>query len=225
MLSRAIAFALGLLLFPSFGLAGDQDNRFDVNADGTSVDFDLHQVPRRDVLNRLFADRGVKVDWLNRDVADEAIRGHFTGPPSAVARQILAPLNFILALDKVDGETRITRVIVVGRSSGTAAPALAVIEAAMKKAETPPPAQPKQPDPARTGASTIRPLVVAGTAPSNLPKPTPIKTADPLPVPAALPVPANVPPPTPRDVVPPPFVPVFGAGPPLPGPQQVGAAK
>jgi hypothetical protein len=233
-LMHIIAVCCGLLLWPFVGLAAGEDSRLDISADGTSVDFDLHQVARREVVDRLFADRGIQLDWLNRDVADEPIRGRFRGTRSAVARQMLAPLDFVLAVDRVDGEVRITRVVVVGRSSGEASSGLGVLEAAMRRAEgrqdlpreDRAQAKPSGAIPMPPGASPVRPLVMTGAGAANLPTPTPIRSGDPAAVPVPLPVPPNVPPPTPQYGPLPSIAPIVGADVPmLPGPRPVIDAK
>jgi hypothetical protein len=78
------------------GLAAVEDSQFDVSSDGMSVQFELREVSRREVLDRLFANRGITLTWHNRAAADESVSGSFHGPLSVVAWQLLAPLDFVL---------------------------------------------------------------------------------------------------------------------------------
>src|SRR5262249_19019476 len=45
--------------------AAVQDSRFEFSPDGTKVVFEVTDVPRREVLDRLFAGTGIEVKWLN----------------------------------------------------------------------------------------------------------------------------------------------------------------
>jgi hypothetical protein len=230
----------------SLGLAAAADSRFDVSEDGVNVDFDLHEVARREVLDRLLGAGGIQLVWLSRDVAEEPIRGHFRGRRSAVVRDVLAPLDFVLAVDRVDGEVRITRVVVVGRSSGQGSPGLGMLEAAMKKAEEretsvrtsatkkdekggdTPRTRVSGGVPARTGGWPLRPFIMAGAPTQPMPTPIPTRSDDPASMPVPRPVPSNVPPPTPLNVPLPSVAPIAGAPlPPLPmpGPQPAAEPK
>src|SRR5262245_34573913 len=112
--------------------AGDQDSRFDLSPDGSRVDFDLRDAPRRDVLDRLFAGRGIEIRWINSSFANERISGRFSGSVSNVARDLLVQTNFVL-VHEVQGETsRVTRVVVVGPAKGEPrSDALAALAAAV----------------------------------------------------------------------------------------------
>jgi hypothetical protein len=115
-------------------LAGVQDSRFDVSPDGAHVDFDVRDTARRDVLSRLFDGTGIEIRWVNPSFADERISGQFSGPASAVARQLLARTNFVLVHDRSDDPSRLIRVVIVGPANGEQTAGLAAIAAAMPSA-------------------------------------------------------------------------------------------
>jgi hypothetical protein len=115
-------------------LAGVQDSRFDISPDGANVDFDVRDTARRDVLSRLFDGTGIEIRWVNPSFGDERISGQFSGPPSAVARQLLARTNFVLVHDRSDQASRVVRVVIVGPAKGEQTAGLAAIAAAMPSA-------------------------------------------------------------------------------------------
>lgn len=101
----------------SDGRAGVEDSRFTISSDGASVDFELRGVARREVMERLFAGQAIKLEWLNRDVADEAISGNFSGARAEVVRQLLQQTNFVLTYTTVGDARQVARVLVLGRAS------------------------------------------------------------------------------------------------------------
>src|SRR5215471_17372664 len=82
---------------PAF--AGVDDSRFEFSADGASVDLDVKDTARRDVLNRLFDGTGVEIRWINSSFANERISGKFSGTPVTVARMLLAQTNLLIVHD------------------------------------------------------------------------------------------------------------------------------
>jgi hypothetical protein len=97
------------------------------------VDFDVREVARSYVVDQLFANRDIKIEWLNREIADEVISGQFQGTISGVARGLLAQFNVVLGYSKANDEVRITRIIVVGRvAAGRTSPGMAALEPARK---------------------------------------------------------------------------------------------
>ena len=141
---RVLKLLVGVLgmcctLMCGLACAGDQDSRFDLSPDGSRVEFDLRNASRREVLDRLFAGRGIEIRWINSSFADERISGRFSGSVSSVARDLLAQTNFVLVHDVQDEISRITRVVVVGpakdapRSDALAALAAAVSSPAERK--------------------------------------------------------------------------------------------
>lgn len=220
------------ILVSGASLAGVDDSQFVVSSDGSSVQFELREVSRREVLDRLFAGQDIKLDWVNTAVADEHISGSYGGSLSQVTRQLLGALNFILVYDGVAQESRLTRVVIVGRGSGVASPSLAVLEAAMQRAGRPvAPVPSSKPQASSAAAENARPRAsepprVAARnplnqPPGNGPAPTPRAIGGPAPIP--VPMPANAPEPLPRmSGTLPSVAPVAGANlPVLPGPSGV----
>src|SRR5437870_2461224 len=116
---RLRCVSMGLLcfggwFFGSAALAAIDDSRFEISADGASVELDLREVPRRDVLERLFAARAIKLEWISRAIADEPISGRFAGTLPAVVRRLLSRTNFVLAYERSDDKLRISRVLILG---------------------------------------------------------------------------------------------------------------
>jgi hypothetical protein len=124
---------IGFFFVPSNTFAAVADSQFVISADGASVDFDVREVARSYVVDRLLANRDIKIEWLNREIADEVISGQFQGTISGVARGLLAQFNVVLGYSKVNDEVRITRIIVVGRvAAGRTSPGMAALEPARK---------------------------------------------------------------------------------------------
>src|SRR5712691_6410132 len=102
------------------GFAGVQDSRFVISPDGAFVDFDVRDVPRREVMTKLFADKGIKLEWLTSSFGDERISGTFKGSHADVVQQLLAQSNFVVVRDP-GGENRISRLVIIGpAATGTA---------------------------------------------------------------------------------------------------------
>jgi hypothetical protein len=174
----------------NLALAGVEDSRFEFSPDGTSVEFDVRDTSRRDVLNQLFAGSDLEIVWINAAFGDERIRGKFTGTPAAVARQLLARTNFVIVHDASAEQSRVVRLVVVGPAQGEQSSAgLAALTAAIK-----PVSKPKEPEESEAvGGAPVRPEParglkpqLAGTAPmiGEGPKATP-KGAAPVPTGAA----------------------------------------
>jgi hypothetical protein len=87
------------LICANVAFAAVQDSRFEFSADGTSVDFDVRDVSRREVLSRLFAGTDIEVKWVSSAFADEPMSGRFNGTSAAVARQLLGQTNFVIVHD------------------------------------------------------------------------------------------------------------------------------
>jgi hypothetical protein len=104
------------------GFAGVQDSRFVISPDGAFVDFDVRDVPRREVMARLFADKGIKLEWLTPSFGDEKISGTFKGSHADVTQQLLAQSNFVVVRDP-GGENKISRLIIIGPAATGTVPA------------------------------------------------------------------------------------------------------
>jgi hypothetical protein len=74
--------------------AGVQDSVFSIAADG-SVAFDVRDVARREVLQRLVQGRAVELEWVDPAFADERITGVFNGSADAVLQRLLAQTDFV----------------------------------------------------------------------------------------------------------------------------------
>jgi hypothetical protein len=211
-LVAALCAAAGSGSMPAGAFAAVQDSRFEFTADGADVDFDVRNVPRRDVLDRLFADTGIEIKWLSSSFAAEPISGQFNGAPSSVVRQLLAKTNFVIAYDD---ESRVSRVIIVGPATGEQASAgVAAIAAAVQRhvrQAAPPKAQaptavaqnsaasaPGRSTPARTDSPPLAMITEGGTATGTAPAVAlPTRSGNPaIPTPTAMaaleiPVPAS----------------------------------
>src|SRR5262245_20256527 len=99
-------------------LAAAEDSRFAVSPDGATVDFDVRDVARREVMRRLFAGSGVVLDWRSASFADELISGTFQGPPSVVVGQLLKNADFIVVYDRSEDRAEMSRLIIVGPATG-----------------------------------------------------------------------------------------------------------
>jgi hypothetical protein len=142
--------------------AGVEDSRFEFSADGTSIEFDVHDTARRDVLSQLFAGSDLEIVWINVAFAAERIRGRFAGTPAAVARQLLAQTNFVIVHDASGEQTRVVRLVVVGPAQREQSSAgLATLTAAIK-----PVSKPKErPESESAGGAPPRPEPARGAKP------------------------------------------------------------
>jgi hypothetical protein len=66
---------------------------------------------RREILNRLFADRQVEIEWRNNALADEKVRGRLKGGPTELARRLLERGNYVMAYGS-SGD--LARIVVLG---------------------------------------------------------------------------------------------------------------
>jgi hypothetical protein len=202
-LRHVILICTGSLLFPSAGFAALADSQFRMSSDGSSVELTLLDISRREVLDRLFSDRGIRLDWMSPTLADERISGNYTGSLSQVARRLLEKLNFILVYDTTVSAPRITRVVIVGPAQGQPSPGLATLQTALSGAEksndNTAPSPTNQTTTSRATASPPASLpsrnpnsVFTNTNTARSPAPVPIATSAPLPVPTASPAPPDL---------------------------------
>lgn len=84
-----------------------------------------------EILDRLFTERGIPVEWRDKALAGKVMQGSFKGPIDRVAQRLLSGENYIAVSAMSDGETRITRVIILGGASPKqiAPPRLAIAHA------------------------------------------------------------------------------------------------
>jgi hypothetical protein len=113
--------AIAAILGTSFGLAAQETFHIEMSPDGAFA-VELREVPRRVALERLLP-ADVKVQWSENGLADEVVSGNFRGTQADIVKSVLARLNFIIAHD--DSQTRIMRVVVLGRASGPLAGSVA----------------------------------------------------------------------------------------------------
>src|SRR5687767_8906920 len=105
---------------------------------------------RREILTRLFAGRGVEIEWRNKAFADERMHGgRLSGPPTELARRLLARVSYVMSYDRSSNEPRLARIVVLGsdapsvtRSAVVPSPARQeASEAARRSAGAPSPAR------------------------------------------------------------------------------------
>jgi hypothetical protein len=127
------ASVLITLALATAAFASVEDSRFAISADRATVDFDVRNVARREILRRLFADSGISLDWWNQSFAEELISGTFQGPPSRVAGQLLSQADFVIVYRLSEERPEISRLIILGpAATEQAAAKLSAIDAAMR---------------------------------------------------------------------------------------------
>jgi hypothetical protein len=125
------------LISAGMAFAAVQDSRFEINRDDMNVALEVQNIPRREVLERIFADTEVAFKWLNPAFADELVSGTFNGTMPGIARQLLAQTDFALVYERAGDESRIVQVLIVGRAqAGQTAPGLAALAAALPLSDT-----------------------------------------------------------------------------------------
>jgi hypothetical protein len=89
------------------------DGEITVEANGATVG---------QILDRLFTESGIEVDWRDQASAGKVIEGRFKGSLDQVTQRLLANENYIAISARLDGETRIVRVIIIGQASPPGVP-------------------------------------------------------------------------------------------------------
>ena len=69
----------------------------------------------REVLTQVFEGRHVAVEWLDRDAAEQVVKGHYEGSIDQVAAGVLSRTDFTISHDGAGG---IRRIVVKGRNPG-----------------------------------------------------------------------------------------------------------
>ena len=70
---------------------------------------------RREILDRLFADREVEIEWRNKAFADEMLQGgRLSGPPIEIARRLLTRVNYVMSYEADSDEPRLARIVILG---------------------------------------------------------------------------------------------------------------
>jgi hypothetical protein len=163
--------------------AGIRESAFFIAPGGASVVFDVRDVPRREVVDRLLAGRAVVLEWLDDALADESITGVFNGSAEAVLQRLLAQANFVVVYDRSGDQPRISRLTILGKAAkqhrapdlagpgplpapGTTAPAAAVPAPPVTPLLIPPPPSDKAAPPPMLPSA-------AATPPNLVPLPPP----------------------------------------------------
>lgn len=189
-------------LSPGPGAAGVQDSVFLTNPDG-NVSFDVRDVSRREVLDKLLAGKRIELEWADSAIGDEKISGAFKGSTESVLLRLLAQTDYVAVYDRDGGDVpRIARLIIVGKGSskpGSAgSPNFIIASQPAAGGATPPAAAPADatalfkpfsgaadftpPSAADQAATLIRPAPAGETAPPLVP-PSAAELAKPLFVP------------------------------------------
>jgi hypothetical protein len=178
---------IGLGLAASIGcaaaspaIAGIQDSIFFTSPDGSSVAFDVHDVSRREVLNRLLTGKAIELEWVDAAFAEERISGTFKGSADSVLQRLLAQSDFVAVYDRSGDKSRIARLIIVGKAS------------TQSKSPGPPKMHLATPPTAAQQAPVLRP--VSGPADFTPPSPTELAITLIRPAPLGMAPPAVVPP-------------------------------
>src|SRR5215510_5445733 len=109
--------AFGAIVGADVAIAALQDSRLQFSEDGVSVEFEIRDTPRREVIAELFAGTGIELKWVEPSFAEGRITGTFIGPRFTVARELLAQTNLVVVHNGAE-ISRVTRVIIVGRATG-----------------------------------------------------------------------------------------------------------
>jgi len=85
--------------------------------EGQNVAFEVRDLSRREVLQRLLQNRGIVLEGVDPAFAEERISGAFYGSIDAVLQRLLAQTNFVAVYKREGGTSRIARVIIVGKAA------------------------------------------------------------------------------------------------------------
>jgi hypothetical protein len=144
----ANALAVGLSC-GAYAQTPDADSAV-VRSNPKDVNVAARDSTRRQIFERLFTARGIRVDWVDESLAEEVMPGSFEGPTDRILRSVLAQTNFIIVYQSPYGEPRLSRIIILGRASATqTAPDTRAIEAALAPAAPPAPVIPPNTAPFR----------------------------------------------------------------------------
>ena len=168
---RALAGALmalgigigGIHVGPS--VAGVRESAFFIAPGGASVVFDVRDVPRREVVDRLLAGRAVVLEWLDEALADEPITGVFNGSAEAVLQRLLAQTNFVVVYDRSGDPPRISRLTILGKATKQHRPPELTGPGPLPAPGAPAPAGAVPTPPAATAPALIPPLPSDKAAP------------------------------------------------------------
>ena len=155
--------------------AGIRESAFFIAPDGASVVFDVRDVPRREVVDRLLAGRAVVLEWLDDALADEPITGVFNGSAEAVLQRLLAQANFVVVYDRSGDQPRISRLTILGKAAKQhRAPDLAG-PGPLPAPGTTAPAEERDRLPATTSAACVTPFLYSNKSLMGTMETTPAK--------------------------------------------------
>ncbi|MGQ0444564.1 MAG: hypothetical protein ACT4O2_05420 [Beijerinckiaceae bacterium] len=96
---------------PDFGLPyNSADGDIIVEANGATLG---------EILDRLFTERGILVDWRDQDMAGKVIQGSFRGSIDEVTQRLLAGVKYFAFSSSSEGEVHIPRLVIFGGASST----------------------------------------------------------------------------------------------------------
>lgn len=168
---RFVPAAILLMLVAGTGVrAAVQDSVFFISPDGMTANFNVKDVSRREVLDRLFAGKKIRLEWRSQTTADEPITGVFQGPVASIARQLLAQTDFVTVYDGNKDHSRITRVVIIGKSMDKQTPSADASAIGSELSGTVANAPNANPAAAYEAGLAIRPLTPAELAEIKVPK-------------------------------------------------------
>ena len=153
----------GVPVGPSF--AGVRESAFFIAPGGANVVFDVRDVPRREVVDRLLAGRAVVLEWLDDALADEPITGVFNGSAEAVLQRLLAQTNFVVVYDRSGDQPRISRLTILGKAAQQHRPPELTGPGPLPAPGTPAPTATVPAPPAATPPALMLPLPSNSAAP------------------------------------------------------------
>jgi hypothetical protein len=120
-----------------------------IRSEGIEIIVEIGSASRSEAIEELLAPSNAAVEWAERALGEETIRGRYSGSQGEVVRELLGPANFIIAYEAGKEGPRITRVVVFGPAGqgGNAAQASSVPKGSVRKAQAPiaEPEAPRQP--------------------------------------------------------------------------------
>jgi len=122
----SLLFAGTGCIWLSFSVAAEVANdAVSLRSSDGQVTLEANGAARREVFERFFAERDIRIDWLDAVFASEGIEGTFAGTTGQVVRKLLADANFVIVFNtdaRPDREPHILRVVVIGRAAATQMP-------------------------------------------------------------------------------------------------------
>jgi hypothetical protein len=97
--------------------AQSRDPELTLESNGGEIVVEAKGASLGEIMDRLFIERGTVVEWQNKALAGKVIQGSFKGPIDDVTQRLLAGLSYFAVSEHSDGETRITRVVILGGAS------------------------------------------------------------------------------------------------------------